>query len=348
QSTFIDVGALRQQRMGVYVYTAKGLKAETGIVSRLQPPGISNHPSCSGSKDMTHTQTADQTLLMYIQTIRSAEKLTDDETADLIQRAKNGDADARSRVCNAYFDTVFYCVKNGNYSQNNSDTADFLQEGSIGLLKAIEHFSPKKGAAFSTYAPYWINKYLWDYCRRNQFIIKPDKKFRLLAKLAQTEMAYETAHGKTPPVETLAEQLSLSPDEIRKLKAEQKCFCIFAEDAFQDSSESGMDEFLNKLMGISPASEYINCGVEDFALEEIHAEELYRELISCFGNGIDRNIIDIILLSEEETVSHAKIAGELSFSRAYISNRIRGMRTNVKNIMLKMNPDLNPDSFHAA
>ncbi|MCD7922097.1 MAG: sigma-70 family RNA polymerase sigma factor [Clostridiales bacterium] len=297
---------------------------------------------------MQYETSVDQTLLTYIQAIRSPEKLTEEETVHLIQRAKNGDTAARDRVCSANFDIVFYCVKHGNYTQNDSDTTDFLQEGIIGLLKAIDHFSPNKGAAFSTYARYWVTKYLWDYCRRNQFIIKPDKKFRLLAKMAQTERTYETTYGKRPDLETLGELLSLSPEETRKVKMEQTCFCMFAADAFPDSDDSDRDDFFNKIATGDSVLDYINCNVESMALEQMHSEELYQKLTACFGSGIDRDILDIILLSERETLSHAKIAKELSFSRTYISKRIQGMRANVKNILLELDPDLDPDIFHVA
>lgn len=298
--------------------------------------------------DMTYDRTADQTLLTYLQTIRTSEKLSREETTDLIQKAKTGDMEARDRICRAHFYIVYFCVNRGDYTQNTSDLADFLQEGSIGLLKAIDHFSPENGAAFSTYASFWVTKYLWDYCRRNQFIIKPDKKFRLLSKMSQLERTYATTYGKRPDMETLAGLLSLSPEETRKLKAEQQCFCMFAEDAFPESSGSEKDNYLNKLASGESAWDYINSTVESEAMEQIHSEELYQKLTACFSSGIDRDILDIILLSENETLSHAKIARELSFSRAYISKRVQGMRTNVKNILLDLNPDLSPDIFHVA
>lgn len=285
---------------------------------------------------------------MYIHTIRTSEKLSAEETANLIQKAKTGDMTARERVCNAHCYIVYYCVKKGNYTQNNSDMTDFLQEGTIGLLKAIDYFSPKNGASFSTYASYWVTKYLWDYCRRNQFIIKPDKKFRLLSKMSQLERTYATTYGKKPDTKTLADLLSLSPEETGKLKAEQQCFCMFAEDAFPESSDSGRDDYLNKLAAGDSTWDYTDCNVESAALEQIYSEELYQQLTACFNSGIDRDILDIILLSENETLSHAKIAKELSFSRTYISRRVQGMRDNIKNIMLELNPDLNPDVFHVA
>ncbi len=92
----------------------------------------------------------------YLRDIRQFPLLTHEEECDLSRRLRNGDADARDNMISSNLRLVVAMGK--RYINRGLPFADLIEEGNIGLMRAVEKFDPEKGFRFSTYASWWIKQ----------------------------------------------------------------------------------------------------------------------------------------------------------------------------------------------
>ncbi len=92
--------------------------------------------------------------------------LTREEEVELSQRARRGDRAARDALITANLALVVSIAR--QYARGGAHLDDLIQEGNVGLLKATEHYDPKKGTRFATYAVWWIRAYLQRHLHDNR------------------------------------------------------------------------------------------------------------------------------------------------------------------------------------
>ncbi len=106
-----------------------------------------------------------------------------------------------------------------NYRASGVDLADLVQEGNLGLLRAVERFDPAFGVRFSTYATYWIRQAVRQgLSRLGHAIALPDEKRAVLAEARRTEERLTQELGRTPSDEEVANELGLSLDALLQLR----------------------------------------------------------------------------------------------------------------------------------
>lgn len=106
-----------------------------------------------------------------------------------------------------------------NYRSPGVDLADLVQEGNLGLLRAVERFDPAFGVRFSTYATYWIRQAVRQgLSRLGHAIALPDEKRALLAEARRTEERLTQELGRTPTDEDVANELGISLDALLQLR----------------------------------------------------------------------------------------------------------------------------------
>lgn len=112
-----------------------------------------------------------ENLAPYIKLAQRHPPLTREREYELADRARAGDKTARRLLINHNVAFVLsMCRRSAN---KGCRLDDLVQEGMIGLLKAVEHFDPKKGNRFSTYASWWIRAYVQKYLRDMRATVKP-------------------------------------------------------------------------------------------------------------------------------------------------------------------------------
>lgn len=94
-----------------------------------------------------------------------------EEEYKLVLKVKKGDAVARDRLVRHYFRFVFMFAK--KYVKRGLPLEDLVQEGMMGLLKAVEMFEPERGFRLTTYANWWINAFLKRYCDLHRTSVRP-------------------------------------------------------------------------------------------------------------------------------------------------------------------------------
>src|SRR3712207_1840438 len=153
----------------------------------------------------------------YFARIDKGELLTHEEEIDLSKRANQGDARARHRLVEKNLRLVVSVAK--KYRGMGLPFEDLIQEGNIGLMKAVEKFDPDRGFRFSTYATWWIRQAVQravaDKGRTIRVPVHMGEKIRKMAR-AYNELSAEL--GREPTDEEVAGRLGWSVEDVRNLK----------------------------------------------------------------------------------------------------------------------------------
>ncbi len=152
----------------------------------------------------------------YFMDFQNIRKLTSEEKKELLKRVKQGDKEARNLLVNANLRLVVFVAS--QFMNYNYDFDDLIQEGNIGLMKAVEKFDIEKGYQFSTYAVWWI----WTYMQKwvHSQIQPASFSYDALEKLNKLKLQYDqlmVSLGRTPTKEELAQQTNISMGRLEQL-----------------------------------------------------------------------------------------------------------------------------------
>jgi len=142
----------------------------------------------------------DTAIKLYLREIGQVKLLTPDEEIQLAARIKKGDKKAREQMIKANLRLVVKIAH--DYENFGLPLLDLINEGNIGLMKAVERFDPAKGGKLSTYGSWWIKQ-----------SIK-----RALANMRRTAMKLQEIFGREPTDEELAEEMSMSPSRVAQMR----------------------------------------------------------------------------------------------------------------------------------
>ena len=164
-----------------------------------------------------HRSIQDDVLELYFKDLEKYRVLTPEEELDLLRRAKKGDKEAREKLVVHNLRFVVHIAK--KYRDFGIPLSDLINEGNLGLLKALDKFDPNKGVRFLSYAIFWINQAIKKYISRVLHSVKVStyeqiKYQKIKRQIKNTEEEY----GKDLSVEELAKILGLSPFEIERAR----------------------------------------------------------------------------------------------------------------------------------
>jgi RNA polymerase primary sigma factor len=114
----------------------------------------------------TSSKYASEGLSHYLRHLGGHPQLTREQEYDLARRARKGDESARRTLAQSNLAFVVAVAK--KFANRGARLDDLIQEGNVGLMKAIEHFDPKKNVRFATYAVWWIRAYITRYLKDNR------------------------------------------------------------------------------------------------------------------------------------------------------------------------------------
>jgi len=155
---------------------------------------------------------------IYLREIARTRLLTAVEERDLATRAQAGDATARERMVAANLRLVVSIAR--RYQQRGLPLLDLAQEGSLGLLRAIEKFEPDRGFRFSTYATWWVRQAITHALTTYGHTIRVPVHMRdALHATQRVSGALFADLGREPTVGEIAVAAGLSPDEVRRALA---------------------------------------------------------------------------------------------------------------------------------
>ena len=153
---------------------------------------------------------------LYLRDIKHLPLLTAEEEIDLAKRIKRGDKAARQRMIQSNLRLVINIAK--KYSHLGVSMLDLIEEGNLGLMKAVSKFNPKKGYRFSTYAAWWIRQYI------SRAIANQGKTVRVPVYIIELLMRFKkvTEHltgtlKRKPKLNEVAKRMSLPMKRVKQL-----------------------------------------------------------------------------------------------------------------------------------
>jgi RNA polymerase primary sigma factor len=153
---------------------------------------------------------------MYLREIGQVSLLTVKEENTLAKRIKRGDARAREQMIKANLRLVVHIAH--EYEHCGLPLLDLINEGNIGLMKAVEKFDPAKGAKFSTYASLWIKQSMRRALADQAKTIRlPVNATDTLYHLRRTAAKLQDVLGREPSHEELAHELGISAKRVKEL-----------------------------------------------------------------------------------------------------------------------------------
>lgn len=188
---------------------------------------------------------------MYLREIGKVPLLTLEEEQEIARRIANGDPEASQAMTEANLRLVVSIAK--RYVGRGMQLLDLIQEGNLGLLKAVEKYDYTKGFKFSTYATWWvrqaITRALADQARTIRI---PVHMVETMNKLTQTSRKLQQDLGREPTVEELAEVMRLTPERVNEIR--QMCMePVSLESPVGEEDDSHLGDFIEDDTGSQPA-----------------------------------------------------------------------------------------------
>ena len=158
----------------------------------------------------------DDPVRMYLKEIGKVPLLSADEEIQLARRLESGDEDAKHRLAEANLRLVVSIAK--RYVGRGKLFLDLIQEGNLGLIKAVEKFDYRKGFKFSTYATWWIRQAITRAIADQARTIRiPVHMVETINKLIRVSRQLLQEYGREPTPEEIATEMGISEDKVREI-----------------------------------------------------------------------------------------------------------------------------------
>jgi len=154
---------------------------------------------------------------MYLKEIGKIPLLSTEEEIELAKRMEKGDEEARKKLAEANLRLVVSIAK--RYAGRGMQFLDLIQEGNLGLIKAVEKFDYRKGYKFSTYATWWIRQAITRAIADQARTIRiPVHMVETINRLIRTSRQMVQELGREPTPEELAKRLDMPAERVREIK----------------------------------------------------------------------------------------------------------------------------------
>lgn len=191
----------------------------------------------------------------YLREINETALLSADEEKQLAYRIGDGDTEARDQMVRANLRLVVNIAR--SYTGKGLGLQDLIEEGNLGLLRAVEGFDPSMNTRFSTYASYWIKQSIKRALVNSAKTIRiPAYMVELLAKWRRASTKLQDELGRVPTQEEIARNLGLPKKKLNIIK---KAIRIYNSVPQSDQTEAGwsIDEMLMDGRSKTPDTEMV-------------------------------------------------------------------------------------------
>ncbi len=218
---------------------------------------------------LTKDLTINDPVRMYLKEIGQIKLLSMEEELELADRIAQGDEQAKNRLAEANLRLVVSIAK--RYVGRGMLFLDLIQEGNIGLMKAVDKFDVSKGYKFSTYATWWIRQAITRAIADQARTIRvPVHMVETINKLARIQRQLTLELNREPTEEELAKKMGISVDKIREIyKISQEPVSL--ETPIGEEDDSHLGDFIKDERNVSP---------EEYATNEMLKDEIADVLLT--------------------------------------------------------------------
>ena len=216
---------------------------------------------------LTKDLTINDPVRMYLKEIGQIKLLSMEEELELADRILEGDEEAKSELAEANLRLVVSIAK--RYVGRGMLFLDLIQEGNIGLMKAVDKFDVSKGYKFSTYATWWIRQAITRAIADQARTIRvPVHMVETINKLARIQRQMTLELNREPTEDELAKKMNMPVDKIREIyKISQDPVSL--ETPIGEEDDSHLGDFIKDERNVSP---------EEYATNELLKDEISEVL----------------------------------------------------------------------
>lgn len=193
----------------------------------------------------------DDPVRMYLKEIGRVPLLTAEEEIELAKRVVQGDTEAKQRLAEANLRLVVSIAR--RYIGRGMMLLDLIQEGNMGLMRAVDKFDYTKGYKFSTYATWWIRQAITrSIADQARTIRVPVHMVETINKLNRISKELLQEFGREPTPEEIAVKMEITPEKVREImKIGQEPVSI--ETPVGDENDSSLGDFIEDQEALAPA-----------------------------------------------------------------------------------------------
>ncbi len=223
----------------------------------------------------------------YLREINETALLTADEEKQLAYRIEDGDSEARDRMVRANLRLVVNIAR--SYTGKGLGLQDLIEEGNLGLLRAVEGFDPSMNTRFSTYASYWIKQSIKRALVNTAKTIRiPAYMVELLAKWRRATTKLQDELGRPPTHEEVARSMNLPKKKLAIIK---KAIRVYNSTPQTEQTETGwsLDEMVMDANSKSPDLEMVESDDLKHVLELLEKMDKREATVLRMRFGLDND-----------------------------------------------------------
>ena len=245
---------------------AEGEEEETdrdGVPKNLEEPVLLD------DSEITKDININDPVRMYLKEIGRISLLSPEEELELSEKVASGDEEAKNKLAESNLRLVVSIAK--RYVGRGLLFLDLIQEGNIGLMKAVDKFDCDKGYKFSTYATWWIRQAITRALADQARTIRvPVHMVETINKMSRIQRQLTLELNREPSEEELAKKMGISIDKVREvIKISQEPVSL--ETPIGEEDDSHLGDFIKDESSMSP---------EEYATNEILKEEIKSVLMT--------------------------------------------------------------------
>ena len=242
------------------------------------------------------TEISADSIQMYLREIGKVSLLTPDEEVSLAKRKERGDVDAKRRLIEANLRLVVSIAK--KFTGKSLSLLDLIQEGNIGMFRAVEKFDYRKGYKFSTYATWWIRQAITRALADQSRTIRiPVHMVETINRFQQVERQLIQDLGREPLPEEIAAEMGETVEKIHHIiKISQETISLETS-VGEDEEDSTLGDFIEDIKTVSPdrvaAMQLLRDHVRDIVGELTPREQKILEMRFGLQDGVSHTLEEV-------------------------------------------------------
>ncbi len=247
-----DVFLGELQKSGVRIMEDSGRILDTAEKKAAEPPLTGKALAHQNALNVDLSKLSADSIQMYLKEIGKVPLLSGDEEVELAKRKEKGDKEAEKRIIEANLRLVVSIAKKFAGAKGMS-LLDLIQEGNIGLFRAVEKFEYRKGYKFSTYATWWIRQAITRALADQSRTIRiPVHMVETINKFQQVQRNLIQELGREPLADEIASEMGEDIDKVRYIMKISQDTISLETTIGDDDEDSTLEDFIEDVKNVTP------------------------------------------------------------------------------------------------